>query len=252
MYMAIRAMMEAFVGTWVAGCIYTMAQNYFFRSFLAMSTNQFHLILLGPPGSGKGTQATVLAHALHIPHISTGDLFRDNIKRNTSLGQTAKGYIERGELTPDALVLDMLFERLALPDCGRGFLLDGFPRTIAQADIFGKKYPDLQDLIVLNLEVPDELITKRIAGRLTCQGCGKAYNRYFSPSQVDGICDACQGKLYQRPDDSAAVVSERLKNYHAQSSPLVAYYQEKSVLKHINGDAPPAQVQEELINNIKQ
>jgi len=215
-----------------------------------MSTSPIYVILLGPPGSGKGTQAITLSEKLNIPHISTGDLFRDNIKRNSPLGLKAKWYIEQGQLTPDTLVLEMLFDRLSLDDCKNGFLLDGFPRTIAQAEIFGEKYLD-SNLKVLNLVASDALITKRIEGRLTCQVCGKTFNKYFSPPQLEGLCDQCQGYLYQRADDNENIVHERLKNYHALSSPLIAYYSEKSILKHINGDAPPARVQEDLINNIK-
>lgn len=215
-----------------------------------MHDKRFHLILLGPPGSGKGTQAVTLSKTLNIPHISTGDLFRHNIKLNTPLGQQAKIFIDQGLLTPDELVLDMLFERLYHADCKKGFLLDGFPRTIAQAEIFERHYPDLEDLIVLNLAVSDEIIVKRIEGRQVCRGCGKVYNKYFSPSTVMDRCDSCQAELYQRPDDRSEIVQERLKAYHAQSRPLIAHYQQKGILRNIDGEASPSKVQQELIDNI--
>jgi len=181
------------------------------------------VILLGPPGSGKGTQAIRLTKELGIPHISTGDLFRENISKNTELGKRAKTYMDAGKLVPDEVVLDMLFDRVSRPDCAKGYLLDGFPRTLPQAEALAKHLKDGTDLVVLELEVPDEMIVKRVAGRLTCESCGTIYNRYFSPPSIEGVCDKCQGKLVQRSDDNEEVVKERLRVYHSQTSPLIDY-----------------------------
>lgn len=197
------------------------------------------IILLGPPGSGKGTQALLLSKELKLPHISTGDLFRDNISRNTPLGQKAKAHLDAGKLCPDDLVIDMLFDRVSQPDCAQGYLLDGFPRTIPQSEALDKHLKANTRVIALNLLVRDESIVKRIEGRLTCRNCGSVYNLHFSPPTKKGICDKCGGELYQRTDDSAAVVQERLKVYHKQTAPLVEYYTKKKVLINVNGDASP-------------
>lgn len=208
------------------------------------------IILLGPPGSGKGTQAVQLSKQLGLPHISTGDLFRENIKQNTPLGQRAKIYIEAGKLSPDELVLDMLFDRISQPDCSKGYLLDGFPRTIPQAEALQNRLNQQEHLIVLNLLVSDDIIIKRISGRLTCKTCGTVYNRYYSPSVNEEICDKCQGVLYQRPDDNPSIVSERLKVYYTQTEPLVKFYQNQG-LASVNGELPPDLVFKELISKIK-
>lgn len=200
------------------------------------------VVLLGPPGSGKGTQAVRLTKELGIPHISTGDLFRDNISKDTELGRKAKSYTNAGKLVPDELVLDMLFDRVSKPDCAHGYLLDGFPRTLAQAEALDKHLAPNTQLIVLNLEVPDELIIKRAEGRLTCKNCGNIHNRYFSPPAQEGKCDKCEGELVQRPDDRAEVVEERLKVYHNQTKPLVEYYNKKKVLIQVDGTKSPDQV----------
>jgi len=210
-------------------------------------TEQKVVILLGPPGSGKGTQAVRLTEDLGIPHISTGDLFRDNIRRGTELGMRAKGYIDAGKLGPDELVTDMLFDRLAQPDAAKGYLLDGYPRTLSQAETFDKYLNDLVKPIVINLKVSDEEVIKRIGGRLTCSKCGHVHNRHFSPPQAQGICDRCGGELIQRPDDKAEVVQERLKVYYEQTAPLIDYYSKKGVLHHVNGEGS----QEEILSNLR-
>lgn len=204
------------------------------------------VILLGPPGSGKGTQAVRLTKELGIPHISTGDLFRENISKDTELGRRAKAYTNAGKLVPDELVLDMLFDRVSRPDCDQGYLLDGFPRTLAQAEALDKHLAPHTRLIVLNLEVPDELIVKRAEGRLTCKACGNIHNRYFSPPIQEGKCDKCRGELIQRPDDRAEVVQERLRVYHEQTKPLVEYYNKKKVLIRVDGTKSPDQVFDSL------
>ncbi|HEV8051729.1 MAG TPA: adenylate kinase [Parachlamydiaceae bacterium] len=208
------------------------------------------VILLGPPGSGKGTQAMRLTKELGIPHISTGDLFRENISKDTELGKRAKTFMNAGKLVPDEVVLDMLFDRVSRPDCAKGYLLDGFPRTIPQAAALDKHLAANTDLIVLDLEVPDEVIVKRAEGRLTCKSCGSVYNRYFTPPTKEGVCDKCGGDLMQRPDDKAEVVQERLRVYHEQTQPLVEYYAKKGVLKRIDGTQSPDAVYEALRNKM--
>lgn len=204
------------------------------------------VILLGPPGSGKGTQAVRLTKELGIPHISTGDLFRENISKDTELGKRAKTFMNAGKLVPDEVVLDMLFDRVSRPDCAKGYLLDGFPRTLPQAEALDKHLAANTDLIVLDLEVPDEMIVKRAEGRLTCKSCGSVYNKYFSSPAKEGVCDKCGGELVQRPDDKAEVVQERLRVYHDQTQPLVAYYDKKGVLTRVDGTKSPDEVFEAL------
>ena len=204
------------------------------------------VVLLGPPGSGKGTQAKRLTVEYHIPHISTGDLFRENIALNTELGQKAKGFIQAGELVPNSLVLDMLFDRIKKPDCAKGYLLDGFPRTLAQAEALANFLDTTTLILVLSLEVPDKVIIKRAEGRLVCKQCGLIYNRDISPPVYEGICDQCKGEVYRRPDDAVEVVKERLKVYHVQTQPLIQYYTQKNILKRFNGDQPPDVVHAEL------
>ncbi len=200
------------------------------------------IILLGPPGSGKGTQASRLSKELGIPHISTGDLFRENIAQDTPLGRKAKEYINAGKLGPDELVYDMLYDRVSRPDCAKGYLLDGFPRTMAQAQVFQEKLPPKARVIVLNLNVSDEAIIKRITGRLLCKQCGAIYNRFTSPPSQEGICDKCGGEIYQRPDDKLEVVQERLRVYHKQTKPLIDFFQSTGSLHHVNGENQPDQV----------
>lgn len=204
------------------------------------------VILLGPPGSGKGTQAVRLSKDLEIPHISTGDLFRENIGKNTELGKRAKTFMNAGRLVPDELVLEMLFDRVSRPDCSSGYLLDGFPRTIPQAEALEHHLSGDVNVIALNLNVDDDIIVKRAEGRLTCKNCGQVYNRNFSPPQKEGICDKCSGELYQRTDDTAAVVKERLKVYHEQTKPLILFYEKKGVLTQIKGENSPDNVFKDL------
>lgn len=204
------------------------------------------IILLGGPGAGKGTQAVRLADARGLPHISTGDLFRENLKAATPIGLKAKEYMDAGNLVPDAIVLDMLSERVALDDCRDGYLLDGFPRTVPQAESLDTRISSDDELFVINLEVGDEIIVERIAGRLCCRECGNIQHKTQSPPSVEGKCDACGGELYQRKDDSPEVVRERLRVYHEQTEPLVNYYSEKGVLKSIDGEREPDAVFEEL------
>ncbi|MBA3237923.1 MAG: adenylate kinase [Parachlamydiaceae bacterium] len=200
------------------------------------------ILLLGPPGSGKGTQAITLAKDLKIPHISTGDLFRQHIRTSTTLGQEVKALIADGKLVPDEIVMKMLFERLTEKDCENGYLLDGFPRTIPQAEALTSFLDGKSEIVAINLDVSDEIITKRIEGRLTCRECGNVQNKYFFPPKVESTCDECGGELVQRPDDSLDAVQERLKAYHTQSKPLLDFYTSKNTLKAVNGEMKTEEV----------
>lgn len=209
------------------------------------------LIMLGPPGAGKGTQAKELAAEKGIPQISTGDLFRENMKNNTPIGLKAKAFIQQGQLVPDDIVLEMLQDRLQQPDCKNGYILDGMPRTIYQADRLGEFIPKQAQVKVLSLEVDDEILVERAAGRLLCKQCGRIYHKQSAPPQQDSVCDHCQGELYRRPDDAPEIVRERLKVYHAQTAPLIEYYQKKGVLTTINGDRAPDVVKSELLAHLR-
>jgi adenylate kinase len=197
------------------------------------------IILLGPPGAGKGTQAVRLSEHCSLPHISTGDLFRENLKNGTAFGEKAKGYMESGRLVPDEVVLDMLFDRVERDDCRAGYLLDGFPRTLPQAEALGLRLGDSVDLQVLNLEVPDAVIVGRIGGRLMCKGCGAIKHKQFNPPKKDGVCDDCGGELYTRKDDTAEVVQERLRVYHAETAPLTGFYGKADLLSSVDGEQAP-------------
>jgi len=208
------------------------------------------IILLGPPGSGKGTQAKKISQKLSIPHISTGDLFRENLSKGTELGKKVKSYMESGNLVPDDIVVDMLMSRVTAPDCKNGYLLDGFPRSLPQAEALQKQLGNNVNLIVLNIKVDDESIVKRIEGRMTCDNCGQIYNRHFSPARIDSVCDKCGGKLSQRSDDNATVIRERLSVYHKQTAPLEGYYEKMNVLHSVNGEQDPNIVYNELMKFI--
>jgi adenylate kinase len=208
------------------------------------------VVLLGPPGSGKGTQAAKLCQKLGIPHISTGDIFRENIKEKTALGQKANEYISKGNLVPDEITLDMLFNRVSQADCKEGYLLDGFPRTVTQAEALDKRLSSQVECVVLNLAVSDPVILQRATGRLLCRSCDNIQHRDFSPPKQPGVCDRCGGQLYQRPDDAEAVVRQRLEVYHKQTEPVIAYYRNKGMLREVNGEEAPHQVFEELFAEI--
>ncbi|HRD55748.1 MAG TPA: adenylate kinase [Parachlamydiaceae bacterium] len=210
------------------------------------------LIMLGAPGSGKGTQAVKASKELNIPHISTGDLFRENLKNNTELGKKVRSYMDSGRLVPDDLVLAMLFDRVSKPDCNKGYLLDGFPRTIPQAEALDQHLTTIPGTVtVLNLNCSDESVVKRISGRLTCQGCGHVYNKYFSSPKQEGICDLCSSDLLQRADDKEEIVKERLRVYKDQTEPLISFYRNKNLLKDLDGEKPASQVYQDLITFVK-
>ncbi len=187
-----------------------------------------NLILLGPPGAGKGTLASRLIKKYNIPHISTGDIFRENIKNETELGLEVKGYMARGELVPDELVVRIALDRLNKEDCNEGFMLDGFPRTVFQAEELDKFLKEKNDKInfTLNLSVSDEILKERLINRRICKSCGATYNLkkdYMKP-KVEGKCDSCNGELYQREDDKAETVENRISVYNEQTAPLISYY----------------------------
>jgi adenylate kinase len=207
------------------------------------------MILLGPPGAGKGTYASRLTPILGLPHISTGDIVRDEIKAQTELGNTIREYSDKGELVPDEIIIKLLAKRLRKPDCERGFILDGFPRTIKQAEALDKiSKIDL----VINLNVPDDIIIKRLSNRLTCKKCGTIYNKLTLKPKRDNICDECGGQLYQREDDKPEVIQERLNVYRKRTEPLIECYKKKNLLKnvHCNDLMTPPEVIVEKIKSI--
>jgi len=207
-----------------------------------------NILLLGAPGAGKGTQAELLAEHLHIPHVASGDLFREALRSDTPLGREAKGYIDRGELVPDAVTIAMVRERLAAPDSREGVILDGFPRTIEQARALDEVLAEQRqkvDLVAFIRVRPDELL-KRLSGRWTCRDCGGVYHTLYNPPQRPGVCDACGGALYQRPDDRPETQSRRIEVYLAQTSPLVEHYRRRRVLVEIDGEQDIARVQDDL------
>ena len=207
--------------------------------------SQTVVILLGAPGAGKGTQAVRLAAACGMPHISTGDLFRANLSGGTPLGEKARAYMDQGELVPDELVLEMLFDRVADEDCAQGYLLDGFPRTMAQAEALTERLQQGESSTVptvINIEVADEAIEKRIVERRSCSDCGTIYHLTYQPPSKEGVCDKCGGSLIQRKDDTAEVVKTRLREYHAKTAPLVSYYTGLSGLCTVQGQNSPQEV----------
>jgi len=195
------------------------------------------LVFLGAPGAGKGTQAKRLVEKYGIPQISTGDLLRAAVAAGTALGKEAKSYMDRGELVPDSVVLGMVKERLSQDDCKKGFILDGFPRNVAQAESLDKMLAEMNMPldIALNLDVPFDDLMKRLTGRRTCKSCGQMYNVYYSPSKVEGKCDKCGGELFQRDDDKEETIKKRLDVYRAQTEPLIDYYSKKGILKSVSG-----------------
>ena len=195
------------------------------------------IIMLGAPGAGKGTQADKICAKYNIPHISTGDIFRANIKNNTELGQKAKSYMDKGELVPDELVVDLVVDRIKADDCTNGYVLDGFPRTIPQAEALDAALAAINDKVdyAINVEVPDENIINRMSGRRACVACGATYHIVHIPTKVDGVCDKCGAELILRDDDKPETVKNRLNVYHEQTQPLINYYEGKGILKEVDG-----------------
>lgn len=207
------------------------------------------LILLGPPGAGKGTQAVTIAETYSIPHISTGDIFRQALKDQTALGMKAKEYMDKGQLVPDDIVIGIVQERLQQKDCEKGFLLDGFPRTTEQAKALDSILTEKGTPVdfCINIEVPFEELIARLTGRRVCKNCGATYHAVFNKSSEEGKCDECGGELYQRADDAESTARERLEVYQRQTSPLIEYYQAEGTLVTING----LQSIDKVFNDIK-
>ena len=211
------------------------------------------IIMLGAPGAGKGTQAKKIADAYHIPHISTGDIFRANLKEGTELGLKAKEYMDRGELVPDELTCDLVMDRIQKDDAKEGFVLDGFPRTIPQAEALTealKKIGQAMD-IAINVDVPDENIIERMGGRRACVGCGATYHIVTVPPKTEGKCDRCGADLILRDDDKPETVKKRLEVYHAQTQPLIDYYEKQGILKTVDGTKAPADVEADIFGLLK-
>jgi len=210
------------------------------------------IVLLGPPGAGKGTQAQVLAEKTGLAHISSGDIFRENLKNQTDLGKLAQVYMNRGELVPDDVTIAMIRERLSRPDCAKGAILDGFPRTPAQAKALGAMLEELDGKVVSvpYISVPAEVLIERLSGRWTCRTCGKVYHSVYNPPVKAGICDDDGGELYQREDDQPATVEKRIKVYMEQTSPLIEHYRQAGLLVEIDGTLPIEEVTRQLLKAI--
>jgi len=196
-----------------------------------------NIILLGPPGCGKGTQAKMLTEQYKIPQVSTGDILREALKKETAMGLKAKSYMDSGKLVPDEVVIGIIQDRLKQSDCQKGFILDGFPRTVVQAEALDKTLKDMGKKIEhsISIDVDDEELLGRLTGRRTCRSCGAMYHVLFNPSKKEGVCDACSGELYQRDDDKEETISNRLNIYKQQTAPLIDYYKKKDILRLVTG-----------------
>jgi adenylate kinase len=214
------------------------------------STHPVYLIFIGPPGAGKGTQAAMLEKELGLKQISSGDLFRENLKNQTELGLLAKSYMDRGELVPDEVTIRMVQDRMRRPDCAQGIILDGFPRTLQQASALDAMLAGQGSQIDLApvLTVSDEELIARLTGRRVCRGCGATYHVIFNPSRAEGVCDACGAELYQRSDDSLETVRNRLYVYYKQTSPLIGYYYAKGLTTFIDGGQAIEAVRQALLD----
>ena len=206
-----------------------------------------NIVLLGPPGSGKGTQAKMIAEKYGVVHISTGDILRENVRGGTDLGKEAKTYMDAGKLVPDELLINIITDRLAKPDVAGGYMLDGYPRTTPQAEAMDKILPELGQKIdvVVNINVPDDELVKRLGGRRMCQ-CGVSYHLKFNPPKKEGICDVCGGELYHRGDDKEEAILNRLEVYKTQTQPLIDYYNTAGIIASINGAGEIAEIFDEI------
>ncbi len=211
------------------------------------------IVMLGAPGAGKGTQARMISEKYDIPQISTGDIFRANIRNQTELGQKAKSYMDQGLLVPDELTLDLVVDRLAQDDCSNGYILDGFPRTIPQAEAltFALKSQKTKIDYAIDVEVPDDNIVQRMSGRRACPGCGATYHIRYNPPVSDNICDECGTELIQREDDKAETVQKRLDVYHKKTQPLIEYYREQGCMYSVDGTRPMEDVFEDICKILK-
>ncbi len=210
-------------------------------------------ILLGPPGAGKGTQAETIVNEFKVPHVSTGDMFRKNIKEETELGKKLKAYLDKGMLVPDELTVEIVKDRLLQDDCKNGFLLDGFPRTLEQADALDKVLSEMGTKLdrVINIQVDPKLLVDRAVGRRICKDCGQTYHLVFNKPTKEGICDKCGGELYQRKDDTEETVANRINVYQEQTQPLIEYYTKKGIILDINGEQPIDKVGSDIISNLR-
>ncbi len=208
------------------------------------------IIMLGAPGAGKGTQAKMIAEKFGIPHISTGDIFRANIKEGTNLGKEAKEYMDKGQLVPDELTVRILLDRVSKDDCKSGYVLDGFPRTIPQAEVLSNEVAKLGDKIdfAIDVDVPDENIIRRMGGRRCCLKCGATYHVEHIPPKKEGICDVCGAELVLRDDDKAETVKKRLDVYHEQTQPLIDYYSKLNILRTVDGTKDKNDVFADIVN----
>lgn len=207
------------------------------------------IIMLGAPGAGKGTRAAMIAENYKIPHISTGDIFRANIKNGTELGKEAKGYMDQGLLVPDELTVKILLDRVAQEDCQNGYVLDGFPRTIPQAEVLDQELSKLGDKVdyAIDVDVSDDVIVNRMAGRRACLKCGATYHVAHVPPQQEGICDKCGSELVLRDDDAPETVKHRLEVYHEQTQPLIDFYAQKGILKSVDGTGEVKDALKEIV-----
>lgn len=212
-----------------------------------------HILLMGPPGAGKGTQAARLVERFHVPHISTGDMFRAAVKEGTPLGKKAKACMEKGELVPDEVTVGIVAERLAKDDCRQGFILDGFPRTEAQAKALQEILQKLGLKLTkaVNIHVPNEVLVARAVGRRICKKCGATYHVQFNPPQAEGVCDVCGGSLYQRADDSEETMKSRLSVYEQQTKPLIAFYKKEGLYAEVDGKQSIDKVTEDLVHALE-
>ena len=208
------------------------------------------IIMLGAPGAGKGTQAKMIAEKYGVPHVSTGDIFRANIKNGTELGKKAKTYMDQGLLVPDELTCDLVVDRIQQPDAANGYVLDGFPRTIPQAEALDKALAAMGEAMdyAINVEVPDENIVRRMSGRRACVDCGATYHIVYAPTKEENICDNCHGELILREDDKPETVQKRLNVYHEQTQPLIDYYTEKNILVEVDGTVDIDEVFAAIVN----
>ncbi|MBE3013684.1 adenylate kinase [Microbispora sp. NEAU-D428] len=211
------------------------------------------LVLVGPPGAGKGTQAQFIASHLSIPKISTGDIFRANVSGGTELGKLAKEYMDRGDLVPDEVTVAMVRDRLSEDDAQEGFLLDGFPRNVPQAEVLKKMLAEFGTAldVVLNLVVEDDEVVRRLAGRRTCRSCGKVWHVVFDPPAVEGVCDACGGELFQRDDDREETIRRRLEVYQEQTAPLISFYADEGILQGVDATGPVEEITQRAMSALR-
>jgi adenylate kinase len=216
-----------------------------------MKNNRLAIIMLGPPGAGKGTQARMMSEELEFPHISTGDMLREALKNQTELGRKAKAYMESGALVPDELVDAIVAERLTRADCRKGFILDGYPRTIGQAEALRTLFEkDGAKILTIGVEVSDGVLIDRLSSRWTCPKCGKMFNSKLDPSKAGGKCDECSTALVQRKDDTVEVIAERLQVYHRATQPLIRYYQDRGSYTEIDGDRPVDEIFRSVMDRV--